>query len=131
MGNDRAAVTSAQPTGTAAEDWITQGCQCVALYGADRLPVATVAARVPALYHGAALFRRLARQRRIAADHFELLLQAREAAGREPSPSAGVIDSTARPANALDQRGGRVEARAVSRGRAQYEPRIIKPDPRE
>src|SRR6266446_3983500 len=68
--NDRAAVTSAQPTGTAAEDWITQGCQCVALYGADRLPVATVAARVPALYDGAALFLRLARQRRIGADQF-------------------------------------------------------------
>ncbi len=63
--------------------------------------------------------------------NFELLLQAREAAGREPSPSAGVIDSTARLANALDQQGGRVEARAVSRGRAQYEPRIIKHDPRE
>src|SRR6266481_980054 len=63
--------------------------------------------------------------------NFELLRQAREAARREPSPSAGVIDSTARPANALDQRGGRVEARAVSRGRTQYEPRIIKHAPRE
>jgi hypothetical protein len=55
--------------------------------------MAAVAVRVPAFYHSAALFLRLARQRRIRADHFELLLQAREAAGREPSPSAGVIDS--------------------------------------
>jgi transposase len=35
----------------------------------------------------------LARPGLIRADNFELLLQAREAAGREPSPSAGVIDS--------------------------------------
>ena len=35
--------------------------QCVALYGANRMPTAAVAARVPALYDGAALFLRLAR----------------------------------------------------------------------
>src|SRR5438445_11443990 len=55
--------------------------------------MAAVAARVSALYDSAALFLRLARRRVLERINFELLLQAREAAGREPSPSAGVIDS--------------------------------------
>jgi transposase len=39
------------------------------------------------------LFLRLARRRLVWKINFALLLGAREAAGREPSPSAGVIDS--------------------------------------
>jgi hypothetical protein len=35
----------------------------------------------------------VAGQRPVEQVNFELVLQAREAAGREPSPSAGVIDS--------------------------------------
>src|SRR6516225_8772394 len=44
-------------------------------------------------HDGAGLFLRLARQRLFEKINFELLLQARQAAGREASPSAGVIDS--------------------------------------
>src|SRR5229473_8066165 len=47
-----------------------QCCQCIALYGANRLPVTAVAARVSALYDGATLFLRLAGQRHGAADQF-------------------------------------------------------------
>src|SRR5256885_887261 len=55
--------------------------------------MASVAPRVPALYDGAALFLRLARRRRAGSDQFRAVVGTREAAGREPSPSAGVIDS--------------------------------------
>src|SRR5215471_20955601 len=70
VGHDRAAVAPAQPPGTTAEDGNAQCRQCPALYGANRLPVAAVAARVSALYHGAALLLRLARRRRAGADQF-------------------------------------------------------------
>src|ERR1700736_6627453 len=70
VGNDRATTTAAQPAGTATEDGSAQCGQCVALYGADRLPMAAVAARVSALYDSAALFLRLAGRRRIGADQF-------------------------------------------------------------
>jgi putative transposase len=49
--------------------------------------VAVVAARVSALLN------RTAWRDTLERINFELLVQAREAAGREPSPSAGVLDS--------------------------------------
>lgn len=91
LGNDRATVAPAEPPGTAAEDGNAQCRQCIALYGANRLPVAAVAARgfhpMPpcSIYFYA--WRDDGVLERI---NFELLLQAREAAGREPSPLAGV-----------------------------------------
>jgi hypothetical protein len=55
--------------------------------------VAAAAARVSALYDGAALFLRLARQSGVGADQFRAIAASPRSAGREPSPSAGVIDS--------------------------------------
>jgi hypothetical protein len=55
--------------------------------------VALAAEGLSAVHHRARLFLRLAGSRLVDRINFELLLQAREAAGLEPSPSAGVIDS--------------------------------------
>ena len=47
---------------------------------------------IPSVHDGAAVFPCLAGQREVA-DHHALLMSVREAAGREASPTAGVIDS--------------------------------------
>jgi len=44
VGHDRAAFAPAQPPGTTAEDGNAQCRQCLALYGANRLPLAALAA---------------------------------------------------------------------------------------
>ena len=55
--------------------------------------MADAAARFSALLDGSVLFLCLAERRSLERINLELLLQAREAAGREASPSAEVIDS--------------------------------------
>ena len=60
---------------------------------ARRLAVADAAAVLSAGLDGAALGLPVARQRPVARSQPSLLMAAREAHGREASPSAGVIDS--------------------------------------
>jgi transposase len=93
VGNDRAALTPAQSAGTPAEDGMRSivnamfymartGCQWQQL--PREFPPFTT---VQHYFHGwpdGGVLERI---------NFELWLQARETAGREPSPSAGVIDS--------------------------------------
>jgi transposase len=64
------------------------------LHGFDRLPMAAIAKGVSALLHRAGLFLRLVARRRIRERQSRLGHGgAREKAGREASPAAGVIDS--------------------------------------
>ena len=93
MAGDLAPSPAAQAVRAPAENRAAKHRRCVALHGQDRLSVAIAATRVSAVYDRAELFLRLARQRRSAADQLELLVETREAAGREASPSAGIIDS--------------------------------------
>src|SRR6516164_9734091 len=93
MGADRAAYAGDQAAGPAARDRIARRARCDLVYRADRLSVANAAEGVPAVHHGARLFLRWRDNGLFESINFHLLLQAREAAGRDASPSAGVIDS--------------------------------------
>ena len=88
-----AASAAGQAVGAAAGDRPARGGERDALRADDRLPVAASAHEFPALHHGAAVLLRLARRRHLAADQPSSAAGAREAMGREASPSAGVIDS--------------------------------------
>jgi transposase len=90
VADDRTPVTGAPAVGATEEDRVAGGSKRVVLHRADRLSVADVARRFSAILDGPTLFLRVATTARCKRINFELLLQAREAAGREPSPSAGV-----------------------------------------
>ena len=69
---------------------IVVNASCICLHG---LPMAAIAAGVPALFDGARLFLRWSRTGVFASINHVLVMAAREKAGREASPTAGVIDS--------------------------------------
>ena len=71
MDVDRARHAHAEAVGAAPKSTVAKGCRGSAVYSANRVSVASVAARFPKAVFGAA----------------------REREGREASPSAGVIDS--------------------------------------
>lgn len=93
MADDRAAITRAPAVGTTAQDRAAVGGQRAVLHRADGLSVADVAGDFPHYSTVQRYFYAWRDDGTLQRINFELLLQAREAAGREPSPSAGVIDS--------------------------------------
>ena len=93
MGADRSADACAAPARTAARNGAAGGGRCALLRSRVRLPVADAAARRPATLDGAGVFLPLANDATWARINHHLLMAARAAAGRDASPSAGVIDS--------------------------------------
>src|SRR5580704_14390369 len=79
--------------GSAARDRAAGRVGCDLVYRADRLSVADAAEGLSSVYHRQGYFDDWRDDGLFERINFELRLQAREAAGREASPSAGVIDS--------------------------------------
>src|ERR1700726_3106526 len=93
MGVDRAPYAGGQAFGSAARDRATGRVGCDLVYRANRLSVAHAAKGLSSVYHRARLFYDWRDDGLFEKINFALPPEAREAAGREPSPSAGVIDS--------------------------------------
>src|SRR4029077_8330090 len=102
MGADRAPHAGTKAFGSAARDRAAGRAGCDFAYRADRLSVAHAAKGLSSVYHVQGYFYDWRDD-----GLFALLRQAREAAGREASPSAGVIDSqSAKSTESGGPRGG-------------------------
>ena len=93
MGVDRAPHAHAEAVGATSESTVAGGCGGSALYSANGVSVASVAARFSEAVFGAALLYAWQKQGLWEQINFFLLQIARERRGREATPSAGVIDS--------------------------------------
>ena len=87
------APAGAEAPWSASHDRSARDDQRAFLPALERLPVAALAQRVSAHDHDSPLFRDLARGRHLEPHPYTLYMQAPEPWGREPSPSAAVIDS--------------------------------------
>ena len=93
MAADRTLYASGQAFGPSAGNRPARHCRRDLVYRTNRLPVALATEGLSAFTRVQGYFYDWRDQGLFERINFELLLQAREAAGREPSPSAGVIDS--------------------------------------
>ena len=93
MGADRAASAGGEAAGSAAAGVVARCCGSDAVSVAHRRAVAAAAARFSHPLDGAALFLCVARRGGVENRQFSVVAKTRERAGREASPSAGVIDS--------------------------------------
>ena len=93
MGADRTSHASRQAFGPAAGDRVASGAGRDLVYRADRLSVADAAEGLSPVTTVQGYFYDWRDDGLFEKINFALLLQARESAGREASPSAGVIDS--------------------------------------
>ena len=93
MGADRAAPAAGFAPRASARNRPAIGRECDLVYGFHRLPVAAIAEGVSALFDCAELFLCVVARGGVASVNHALVMAAREKAGRDASPTAGVIDS--------------------------------------
>src|SRR5216684_3425069 len=93
MGADRSFAAGAEEVGATAHHPDAPGCQRHAVPVDDGLSVAAVAERISTVFDGTAVFLPMADAGLWQTINHFLVMRTREAAGREASPTAGVLDS--------------------------------------
>lgn len=117
MGRARAFAAAAFRAWAQAHDRFAGSGEYSALHGAVRLRVADVAGSLPAIADSYWWFRRFVRSLLFRTIHDVALMIDRERAGREASPTAGVIDSQAVKAPMIDDKRGYDGEKIVGRKR--------------
>src|SRR5262249_5996964 len=93
MGADRAVHAVTPPAGSSAGSRVASGCRCHPVYRVGGMRLEIAAARVPPVSTVQGYFYRWRDDGTWERINHALIMAAREAAGRQASPSAGVIDS--------------------------------------
>src|SRR5216683_7254575 len=93
MAGDLTASPAAQAVRAPAENRAAKYCRCVTVHGQDRVSVAAAAGEFPPFTTVQNYFYAWRDNGILERINFELLVETREAAGREASPSAGIIHS--------------------------------------
>src|ERR1700679_2124555 len=97
MGAYQAPVAASESARSATQDQYACCCGGDPLYPFNRLPVAGIAAGVPALLDGARLFLRVAGYRPVGMDRQRPCPAGAGKLGSTPKPTAAVIDSQSAP----------------------------------